>query len=430
VVLAELKNAPAFRAALEAQIAALPGEHVRIVDDPSAAAPAASGVVTVLIAGDLFVASPNPDLLRAVATTSADANAFRSTPFYTRLADEYREGVGLLVAADLHRIFADATAKADAKRDAALSRLGVADMQYFIVKQRLDGSANPRAVLTFDGERRGIASWLAAPGPVGALQYISRDANVVAAFVVDQPSALVDDLLGFVGTADPQTLECLHKFEAENGVSLRDDVAASLGGEFAFAVDGPVLPSPSWKVVLEVNDPARLQAALEHTVDAVNRELAAAGKPGLTLSAETVDGRAYYTLRSAASPVELNYTFADGYLIAAPSRTLVDRAIRYRESGYTILGAPRFVAALPEDGQANFSAFVYHDLAPLLSQMPGTNAAAANALPTLAYAYARDDRIEFGTSGDGSAFGLSPATLLGLPGGGLGGLFEHALHGD
>jgi len=33
-----------------------------------------------------------------------------------------------------------------------------------------------------------MASWLAAPGPMGALEFISPDANVVAAFVVKEPS--------------------------------------------------------------------------------------------------------------------------------------------------------------------------------------------------------------------------------------------------
>jgi hypothetical protein len=31
-----------------------------------------------------------------------------------------------------------------------------------------------RAVLTFNGERRGIAAWLAAPAPMGALEYLAR----------------------------------------------------------------------------------------------------------------------------------------------------------------------------------------------------------------------------------------------------------------
>jgi hypothetical protein len=432
-VLAELKDATAFRAALERRIATLGGAPVRIVDDLATAAADHPEELTVWVRGDLLAVSPSVDALRGIATAASapDANAFRATPFYARLADEYREGVALLLAADLERIFASTASKKERSNQEALSRLGLTDLRYFIVKQRMDGGAsNASAVLTFDGQPHGIASWLAAPGPVGALEYISPDANVVAAFVVREPAALVDDLFGFMSSVDPQALESLRRFEGTNGVSLRDDVAASLGGEFAFAVDGPVLPTPSWKVVLEVNDPSRLQTAFERTIDAANRELAAGGKPGMALTRAEADGRTYFTLTSASSQTEMHYTFTDGYLIAAPSQALVDRAIRYRESGYTILHAPRFTAALPQDGQANFSAVVYHDLAPLLAQVPG-NVPAANMLPTLAYAYARDDRIEFGASGDGAPFGFSPATLLGVPGStGLQGLLEHALHGQ
>jgi hypothetical protein len=40
---------------------------------------------------------------------------------------------------------------------------------------------------------------------------------------------------------------------------------------------------------------------------------------------------------------------------------------------------------------------------------------AATMEPTLAYAYAFGDRIEFATNTEGGPFGLSPATLLGMP---------------
>ncbi|PYS72732.1 MAG: hypothetical protein DMF73_07440, partial [Acidobacteria bacterium] len=40
---------------------------------------------------------------------------------------------------------------------------------------------------------------------------------------------------------------------------------------------------------------------------------------------------------------------------------------------------------------------------------------AATMEPTLAYAYAFGDRIEFAANTEGGPFGLSPATLLGMP---------------
>ena len=86
---------------------------------------------------------------------------------------------------------------------------------------------------------------------------------------------------------------------------------------------------------------------------------------------------------------------------------------------------------MPPDGNANFSALVYHNLAPLVQPFAGTIAGSAKALPeeqqkaisahllnlqpTLFYAYAFSDRIEFASNTEGGPFGLSPANLLGMP---------------
>jgi hypothetical protein len=128
--------------------------------------------------------------------------------------------------------------------------------------------------------------------------------------------------------------------------------------------------------------------------------------------------------------VELHYTYANGYLVAAPSRALIERSLKYQESGFTLLRSQRFTSTLPADGNANFSAIFYHDLAPLLEPLAGQMEkasknlpeeqqrairATADAPPTLAYAYAQGDRIVFATHSEGGPFGLSPATLMGLP---------------
>ncbi len=128
----------------------------------------------------------------------------------------------------------------------------------------------------------------------------------------------------------------------------------------------------------------------------------------------------------------MNYTYANGYLIVGPSRALVQLAVQMKESGSeTLLRSPRFIAGLPADGNANFSAVFYHNLAPLVQPFADRIAAstknlpqeqqqafkqmAANLPPTLAYAYAQGDSITFAANTEGGPFGLSPATLLGMP---------------
>jgi len=472
LVLGELKNAGGFRPFLEKQVGDLKtaekgAPNVRIIEDPSAVAvpaPAATTTVTetttvnrkgrtvkktgggrrvdhelyVWIRDDFFAASPKIESLRGLqaAINASGTNRFAGTPFYSRIADVYKEGAGLIVAADLEKVINQATSDA-AKVPGGQARLdlyrqtGLLNLKHFVIEQKeVKAKTQSRAVVTFNEPRRGIASWLAAPGPMGALKFVSPDANVATAFVVKEPTLLVDDLLGFMETASPDLRKRLRELETQNGLDLRRDFAAPLGGEFAFAIDGPLLPTPSWKMVMEVYDQKHLQGTFESVVGKLNEWAAQHGQKGLTLTASGGSPN-IYTLRSVDFGLEVHYTFAEGYLIAAPTSALLTRALQYRESGVSLLTSARFTAALPEDGNTNFSAVFYHNLAPLLQPLAGAiserakslgeeqqkaiAAFAANSQPTLAYAYAQGDRITLAANTEGGPFGLSPGSLLGLP---------------
>jgi hypothetical protein len=448
LVLAELSDAAGFRPFLEQKIAAFAATekgapNIRIIDDPLTATQAAvdgkqAGEVLIWINGDLLAAAPRLEQLQQLAAQlkAPDANSFKATSFYERLAETYHAGAGLIVAADLEKIIdrmvrAGSSDPNAAKQNETYKQLGLMSLKHFVVEQKdVEGKTNSRAMLSFKEQRSGIASWLAAPGPMGALNFISPDANMVAAFVVREPSSLVDELLGYLDKASPHMRQDLKVLEADFGLKLRDDFAAPLGGEFAFALDGPVLPTPSWKMIFEVYDQARLQQTFERVVEEVNKQAAREGKGGLQWERSESGGRTFYALKSVTYGVEIHYTYADGYLLAAPSRALIERSLKYRESGFTLLRSPRFTSTLPADGNANFSAIFYHDLAPLLEPIAGQMEkatknlpeeqqrairATADAPPTLAYAYAQGDRIIFAADSEGGPFGLSPATLMGLP---------------
>ncbi|HEX5079276.1 MAG TPA: DUF3352 domain-containing protein, partial [Geminicoccaceae bacterium] len=216
--------------------------------------------------------------------------------------------------------------------------------------------------------------------------------------------------------------------QAEIGLDFKRDLAEPLGGEFAFAVDGPMLPSPSWKLIVEVYDADRLQSAIERVLERVNVEAVKNGKQPGTLVAETSGSRPGWALTLPGSGLTVHYVYADGYLVAAPSRALVDRALQNRASGYSIAGAPQFTALLPQGGQPNFSAVVFQNLgpalAPVMSLLGGTGALsadqkqalealAADAPPSLAYAYGEEDRIIAATRGSG-IMGLNFGSLMGL----------------
>lgn len=449
LVLAELKNSAGFRQFLEQQIAKYGGnqqgrENLRFVDDPLTATAATSEAgkkndkLYVWINGDLFAASPKLDQLQSLAGVmqKGGGSPFKETAFYNRIAQVYKEGAGLVVAANLEQLIEKNKAeltKGDKSedREGALKQLGILNLKHFALDQKeTQGKTHTRAVLSFN-DARGIPSWLAEPGPMGSLEYISPDANVVAGFVVKNPVSLVDDLLGVVETVSPDLRKNLDKLQAERGLDIRRDFAAPLGGEFAFAIDGPILPTPSWKMVFEVNDPQHLQQTLERVVMEVNKEAAKFGKTGLVWDRADISGRTYYTLRSADFGVEVNMTYVNGYMVVGPSRALVERAVRSQEAGYSLLRSAKFTAGLPADGNANFSALFYHNLGPLVQPFADRIASSADKLPqeqadaikkmaadmppTLAYAYAQGDSITFAANTEGGPFGLSPASLLGMP---------------
>ncbi|MDQ2974767.1 MAG: FecR domain-containing protein [Acidobacteriota bacterium] len=450
LVLAELKNSAGFQQFLEQQIAKYGGNQqghpaIRFVENPLTATASAtepgkrSDELYIWIQDGLFAASPKLNQLQDLATLvqKGGTNSFTTTAFHNRVAQLYQEGAGLVVAANLERLIEKTQAvrtkgENSEQRESALQQLGILNLKYFVLDQKNNaGKTHTQATVSFNEAQRGIPSWLAAPGPMGSLEYISPDANVVAGFVVKDPVKLVDDLLGVIETVSPDLRKTLDKQQADRGLDIRKDIAAPLGGEFAFAIDGPILPTPSWKMVFEVNDPDHLQQTLERVVGEVNKEAAKFGKAGLVWDRADIAGRSYYTLKSADFGVEVNYTYVNGYVVIGPSRAMVERSVRSQEAGYTLLRSARFTAGLPADGNANFSAIFYHNLAPLVQpfaerlansganlpqeQQQAIKSMAADMPPTLAYAYAQGDSITFAANTEGGPFGLSPATLLGAP---------------
>jgi len=349
-----------------------------------------------------------------VPAFDSPAGGFEGTPFYARIAEVYREGAGLLVCADLSRM-----AQGD----------HTAGMRYFVAEEKeVNHQMEARAALSFDPARSGIAAWLADPAPMGSLDYVSPDAGTLAAFVVRDPVAIADQLAGVAKTT-PAGL-------GAQG-DLRNDLAHSLGGEFALALDGPLMPVPSWKLVVEVYDPARLQSVFARLVAESNRQPdKSAGQ--IRMAQETVDGRIYYTINSPKlGPLaEAHYTFADGYMIAAPSRTLVKRALDLKAAGASIARSAKFMALTPRDHYANFSAVLYQNLgttlapfAGLLSGMGGTHPGQpnpaerlSNLKATLIAAYGEPDRITVASASDVLGASLE-ALLTGSPGGWAAGSF-------
>jgi hypothetical protein len=357
VAMAEVTGS-GFREYLQRQVAQISGGGavLTVVDDP-ANLPATGDQhgAFVLLMNNLVVVSPGPENLRAVGALiqQPGTGAFSKTAFYQRIADSYRAGAGWLICADMEQILPSSVQHNERRKaepraahtdNAMLSQLGLLDVQHLVVERKeTGGKTENRATVTFVQPRRGVAAWLASPAPMGALDFISPDASFVTAFVVKQPRTALQELFGALQAVDSSFANGLASLEAQAGISVLDDLAGPLGGEVAFAVDGPILPIPGWKFAIEVYDSARLERTIETLLAKANSMHQGAN---LNLTQAQMGGRTYYSLQSPQSLIGVHYTFVDGYLVAAASPALLGQAISQRASGFTLTRSAGFKALL------------------------------------------------------------------------------------
>jgi hypothetical protein len=424
ILLAEVKDRSTFKSTLSKDIKAMKGEA------PQASLKFEGSVVRIEFTGH-----------RAVATRATGTIAPRGTvpwdesPFRDKLNAAYADGTSWLFAVDLKAIFAQGDHSPAEMQQ--LERMGVLDADYLIV-ERTEGAdgADFHAEISFDQPRRGIAGWLEAPAPMGAADFVSPDAAFAGAAVLKRPEALLAEALTWIGPGIPD-------LEAGDCVATLQALAATMGGDAAVALDGPVLPIPSWKLAIEVYDPTTFQQEFTNLTSRINDRIAAEGHEGrIVLESEAIGNRTDWVVRFTGPEAQghtMRYTFADGYLIAAPSRALINLAIEQRGNAYTLTRSSAFTALLPSDGQVNLSAFVWEHLGPtvgpLASKLGGVvasdevkplEAVSAESGPRLVTAYAEDDRIVISSHTDAGLGSLLGSIMSAHPLGTLGRILDHA----
>jgi hypothetical protein len=263
---------------------------------------------------------------------------------------------------------------------------------------------------------------------MGSLEFVSPEASMVTAAVIKNPRSIMEEVFQMAGSGDANFAQHVAEFEAKTGVNVLDDITAPLGGEVTMAFDGPVLPTPRWKLILEVYDPSALQATIAKLVDSFNREGNAQGH-SLQLTTRKVGSQTYYVIGSPNhTNSEVDYTFVDSYLIAAPDLGTLSRAIQARQAGYTLTHSPAFQALLPSDGYTNFSAIFYHNIGPVVGpiaeqlkssgaltpqQRQSIDALTANSAPGLIYAYGEPERIVVASNTGFMGFDLGTLLTMG-----------------
>ncbi len=409
------------------RLAATPSRAaLQVVRNPWAVTPKPGGPLLVYVNNGLLIASPDlTELRRAVnRAQQGTSSSFAQRPFYQQIVAAYQQGAEWLLCADMEQIVAQNVHMASGR--AGLPP-GMEDVRYLTMEHReVSGKTENRAALSFASDRHGIASWLAAPAPMGSLEFVSPDATMVTSAVIKNPRTIMQEILQ-IGSRDPDFNQHLSDVEAKTGVDVVNDLAAPLGGEVTMAFDGPVLPTPSWKLIVEVYDPATLQSTITKLVDSINREISSRGE-SLQLTSRQVGSQTYFTISNPKHAGELDYTFADSYLVAGPDIGTLSRAIQTRQAGYTLTHSSTFQALLPNDGYTNFSGVFYHNLGPVVGpladqlrssgtltpqQRQSIDALLANSAPGLIYAYGEPDRIVVASNTGFMGFDLGTLLTMG-----------------
>lgn len=392
--------------------------------------------IVAYVADGLLAFSPSREILSGVVEASV---TFAGTPFHGAIADAYTDGVDWLFALDLDEIVVETGAESgetDVEGVALAGFLGFNQLDNLIVEHKtVAEDPRTRAVMTFLGERTGLPSWIRDAGPMGSLEFVSPDAVVVAGGLTRDAEAVVGEILGFIQTNSSDAWTDIEEFQREHRFDLEYDLASTFGGEFVVAIDGPLVPTPSWKLIAEVYNSAILQNTIDRMVFEINRVVVPEGHPPVTIEAETVGGQIYYVLYlSAEDPI--HYTYSGGYMIAAPNRTLVTQALQYQQARLSLAASAAFRDLMPAGSENNCSAVAYQNVASSLegleswlsglSEDTGEDAGSLlgimNRPATLVCVVASADRIEVLNEGE-SPFGwmeIGGASILsrlsGLPG--------------
>ena len=401
---------------------------LQIVRDPWAVVPAPGEPLLVYLNNDLLIASPElTELQHAVMRAQRGGGSrFAETAFYQQVVHAYEQGAEWLLCADMEQMVGQNVHIANGNN--SLPPV-IGDVRYLTMEHReVGGKTDNRAALTFASQRQGVASWLAAPASMGSLEFVSPEASMVTSAVIKNPRSIMEEIFQMIGSSDATSAQDLAEFEARSGVNVLDDLAAPLGGEVTMAFDGPLLPTPRWKLIFEVYDPATLQATIGKLVDSYNLE-GKSKEHALQLIKRQIGSQTYFVLRNPYhANAEVDYTFVDSYLIAAPDAGTISRAIQTRQAGYALTRSSTFQALLPNDGYTNFSAIFYHNIGPVVGpiaeqlkssgaltaqQRQSIDALTANSAPGLIYAYGEPDRIMVASSTGFMGFDLGTLLTMG-----------------
>src|SRR5207302_1582116 len=162
---------------------------------------------------------------------NGEGRRFGGDSFYDRIHQAYESGATWLFAVNMEQITHSARrnrARREGRPEPDLT--GFSDVRYLILERKdVNGETKNQATLSFRNNRRGLAAWLAAPGPMGSLEFVSPDASVAASFVIMNPGVLLRELLTEAETKNPELAQHIDEFQNKAGINVINDLADPLG---------------------------------------------------------------------------------------------------------------------------------------------------------------------------------------------------------
>jgi hypothetical protein len=379
-----------------------------------------SGVqqLVVLVRPDFVIATHGLEALRGFNSfLDAKATEFAPTPFGQRLTEAYRGGTSILMAADLHTII-NQISQGTPQNQKMLDRTGFKDAKYVVWEytHRADRSGS-QMELSFMGPRHGIASWLAAPAPFGSLDFVSPQAAIVAGVHLKNLGEIFDDIKDLSSYSNPNALASVAQMEQAMHINLRSDLLSLLPGEISVEANGVAEIKVEWKIILRVSDADHLERTLEKMLATTPFRPMQFEEKGITYHSVTIP--------SAQKPVQIVYTFADGYLIAASSHEAAAEGIRLHKSGESFASSAKLKGSLPAGPPADVSALLYEDpaavttlnlrrLSPEMAEMFARVSPPIS--PIVFRAYGEESAIrETSTSGGADASVILVAAAIAIP---------------
>jgi len=279
------------------------------------------------------------------------------SPFAAAIGERYRRGAGWLIGVDAAPVI-EMAAGDDAPPVELAAMVG---MKYLFLEQRAPAGVEENEVtLAFEGERRGMASWLADAGSGGAAEYLPADTLLAGYVSTREPRQLFQEFTALMMKENKSFDAELARLNEKLGAGYLENLTAALGTEAAFAVNGFSVNGPVWVMAALANDPTVIDRSLQTLVNAFNAELDADEQDKrIVLSQENASGRVWSTMKAGALPFGVTWTYDRGYMVAASDRASGERAIATRNGGSQLVWSPQFLGQLPSSAGIHPSAFVW-----------------------------------------------------------------------